>query len=308
MPMKKGRGRKGVGQSFKAAPKDLRAPALPPASDVVVKQADGSVLRIEPALDRMPADINRPPSKTPKPPSPPATSNRFTRETSTDSLPKPKKRNVPQRKPRKARRSRSQRPAESSLDPTRLYVLSTDGASVPNPGPSAIGAVLRGPNGEVTDRMSRSIGFATNNQAEYRALIEGVRLAIARGARQLLIRSDSKLIVQQILGQWAVKNEELRPFRSEARELLGRLDCWELKHVLRDKNAEADQLADAALGLEPNSDRVVVVYVAKSDRRCTQCREVTRRGEQVYLVHTEGKKVWVCAVCAEGVSRPAAIE
>lgn len=301
MPIKKGRGRRGVGQSYKAAPRDLATPALPPASDVVVKRLDGGVVRIEPALERMPADIARRDSSTAhKGERSLEAQTRLTKQRPKDESPKP---------PRRAREGRAQKArttsegvGDASLDASRLYVLNTDGASVPNPGPSGIGAVLRGPTGEIVDQLSRPIGIATNNEAEYRALIEGIRLATARGAPQLLIRMDSQLVVQQVLGRWAVKKTELRPLRREARELLDAFEAWKLVHVLRNENAEADQLADAALGLDADSDRVLVVQVARFTRRCPTCREATRQGEQIYLAQLGGKKKWVCGACAAKVS------
>lgn len=126
-------------------------------------------------------------------------------------------------------------------------VVSFDGGSRGNPGPAAIGAVVSDGSGRVLATVSERIGVATNNVAEYRALIAGLQAARSFPARRLLVRGDSMLVVQQVAGRWKVKQPHLRPFVDEARALVGAWADHELTHVRRELNADADLLVNAAL-------------------------------------------------------------
>ena len=95
--------------------------------------------------------------------------------------------------------------------------------------------------------ISRRIGRATNNQAEYRALIAALEKAIELGARQVDIRLDSELVVKQMQGRYRVKNVALRPLYLKVGELLSQLESFTISSVPREQNAEADRLANAAL-------------------------------------------------------------
>ena len=125
-----------------------------------------------------------------------------------------------------------------------------DGGSRGNPGPSAIGAVVYDP---ATDpprclaEVSECIGITTNNVAEYKALIAGLEAAAQFGARRVLVRADSKLVIEQVKGTWKVKQPHLQPLRAEARALLARYDETDLRHVPRAENTAADALVNAAL-------------------------------------------------------------
>lgn len=127
-------------------------------------------------------------------------------------------------------------------------VLYTDGASRGNPGPAAIGAVIRDGKGVVLARISRSIGRTTNNQAEYRAIIAALEEASRLGAASVEVRSDSELAVKQINGRYRVKNPALKPLHQRIRELQSSFLTFAIVAIPRHQNAEADRLSNAALG------------------------------------------------------------
>ncbi len=125
--------------------------------------------------------------------------------------------------------------------------ISADGASRGNPGPAGIGAVIRDEQGGVIAQISQPIGIATNNQAEYRAVIAALKEALRSGARKADIRLDSELIVRQISGRYRVKNAGLKSLFQEVKRLTGRLEVFTITHVPRSQNVEADRLANRAL-------------------------------------------------------------
>jgi len=125
--------------------------------------------------------------------------------------------------------------------------LYCDGAASGNPGPAAVGMVLRDPSGQEVQAWGRFIGKTTNNVAEYSALIEGLRAALQLGAERLNIFSDSELMVRQIQGTYRVKNARLRSLHATATKLLGRLESWEITRISRRQNRRADALARAQI-------------------------------------------------------------
>jgi ribonuclease HI len=125
--------------------------------------------------------------------------------------------------------------------------LYADGGARGNPGPAAIGVVLRDSEGAELDTISRSIGETTNNVAEYTAVIEGLKLAHARGVTDLEVKLDSKLVVHQLNGEWKIKSDALRGLAVEAKRLLNRFRAVKLEHVARGKNSDADKLVNQAL-------------------------------------------------------------
>jgi ribonuclease HI len=129
----------------------------------------------------------------------------------------------------------------------KILSINTDGAARGNPGPAAIGAVIKDERGQIVDTISRSIGKATNNQAEYRAIIAAMERAIKLGARQVKIFSDSELAVKQINGSYRVKNASLRELYEKVVKLAGSLESFSISHVRRAKSAAADSLANQAL-------------------------------------------------------------
>jgi len=140
----------------------------------------------------------------------------------------------------------TRRPAPSRAD-AKDIVLYTDGGSRGNPGPAGFGAVLMNAAGETLDTLSGFIGRATNNEAEYRALLEGLRAALRYGARGVTIRADSELVIRQITGVYKVRKAHLRPLRDEALALLKKFDSWRAEHVPREQNTLADALANDAM-------------------------------------------------------------
>jgi ribonuclease HI len=126
-------------------------------------------------------------------------------------------------------------------------IVHCDGAARGNPGPAGIGAVVRGPRGRVLAQVSEGIGVATNNVAEYRAAIAGLERAAEAGATHVLLRSDSKLLVEQLAGRFRVKNPTLVRLHGEVRALLGRFRDVQFEHVPRELNREADELANAGV-------------------------------------------------------------
>jgi ribonuclease HI len=133
------------------------------------------------------------------------------------------------------------------MTPTRLIIY-TDGASSGNPGPAAIGAVIQDGQGRVISRISRRIGRATNNQAEYRAIITALEEAVRLGAGEVDIKSDSELVVKQLKGRYRVKKATLRPLYQKVVQLIGSLEAFTITHIPREQNREADRLANRALG------------------------------------------------------------
>ncbi len=135
----------------------------------------------------------------------------------------------------------------SDGDPEGLFLLRTDGASRGNPGPGAIGVVLEDEQGNVLEEIGVRIGTATNNQAEYQALLTGLETALDRGVERLRILSDSELLVKQLRQEYKVKNEQLKELFLQARSLIQRFERVEIKHVSREQNSRADELANLAL-------------------------------------------------------------
>ena len=125
--------------------------------------------------------------------------------------------------------------------------LSTDGGARGNPGPAAYGYVLETEDGTVLDARGETIGVATNNVAEYRALIAGLEKAVELGIEELEVVSDSELLVKQMQGEYRVKNEALRELNDEANFLEKKLGRVRYKAVRREHNELADKLVNDAL-------------------------------------------------------------
>jgi len=145
---------------------------------------------------------------------------------------------------------RSGNPAEggsrSGVEPLSVVVY-VDGASRGNPGPSSIGAVAFLPGGEELTSVSKSIGAATNNVAEYTAVLEGLRLARDLGAREVEVRLDSELVARQLNGEYRIKNAGLFRIARIVTEEAARFGSCRFVHVPRSQNARADMLANEAL-------------------------------------------------------------
>ena len=126
-------------------------------------------------------------------------------------------------------------------------VLHADGGARGNPGPAGIGVVLEDGSGRILGEIAEGIGRATNNVAEYRALIAGLQLARELGVSELEVWMDSQLVVAQVMGEWKIKSPSLRSLAVEARALLSKFSKFSLKHVSRELNADADKLANKGM-------------------------------------------------------------
>jgi ribonuclease HI len=125
--------------------------------------------------------------------------------------------------------------------------VNVDGGARGNPGPAAIGVVVRNGDGAVVEQVGETIGQATNNVAEYRALLRGLELAAAQGADEVELIGDSELIVRQIEGRYKVKHADMKELHAQAKAMLANFDSWSIRHVKRAENADADKLVNEAL-------------------------------------------------------------
>ncbi len=132
-----------------------------------------------------------------------------------------------------------------------MIVTYIDGGSRGNPGPAGYGVRVETESGDLVDEFHEAIGVATNNIAEYRGLLAALRYALARGEREVLVRSDSELLVKQMLGVYRVKHPGLQPLHAEARLLASKLGRVRFQHVRRELNRHADRLANAAMDDAP---------------------------------------------------------
>src|SRR3954465_10831903 len=133
------------------------------------------------------------------------------------------------------------------MDAKEIITLEFDGGSRGNPGPAGIGIVLRAQDGTPIVTLGRFIGRATNNVAEYQALITGLQKAQELGAKRLLIRGDSELIIKQMKGEYRVRHPELKPLYEEAYHLFHQFKEAKIEHNLRHKKTLADKLANLAM-------------------------------------------------------------
>lgn len=126
-------------------------------------------------------------------------------------------------------------------------VVHVDGGARGNPGPAAIGVVVSGADGAVIDELAEQIGDATNNVAEYRAVLAGLRRAAELGASELELVNDSELVARQLTGAYKVKHPAMRPLYEQAIGALRGFDSWRIRTVPRAQNARADALVNEAL-------------------------------------------------------------
>lgn len=134
-------------------------------------------------------------------------------------------------------------------------ILRTDGASRGNPGHAAAGVVVESPTGEMIAFGKQYLGVITNNQAEYRALILGLKTVALFHPRRVMVYMDSELVVNQMTGRYKVNDGPLKDLWREARELASALPAVTFTHVLRAKNAAADRLANEALDAHARAPR-----------------------------------------------------
>ncbi len=126
-------------------------------------------------------------------------------------------------------------------------IINTDGLSKGNPGTAAIGATIKDERGKMLASISKRIGVTTNNVAEYKALIAALQQAKKIGGTEVEIRADSELMIRQLNGRYKIKSEGLKPLYLEVVKLLGQFETVSLKHIPRELNTEADELANNAV-------------------------------------------------------------
>jgi ribonuclease HI len=126
-------------------------------------------------------------------------------------------------------------------------VVNVDGGARGNPGPAAIGVVVSDADGTVIDEVAERIGIATNNVAEWRAVLKGIERARALGAGELELIGDSELVARQLTGVYKVKHPSMKPLHAEALAALRGFDSWRIRNVPRAQNARADELVNEAL-------------------------------------------------------------
>lgn len=136
----------------------------------------------------------------------------------------------------------------------RFGTLHADGAARGNPGPAAIGVVIVDENGAELRAFGQAIGTATNNVAEYRALVAGLEAARDLGLESVLVRLDSELLVKQMTGAYRVKSAQLKPLHERARALAASFHDVRFEHVPRSRNARADELCNQALDAAEQPD------------------------------------------------------
>jgi ribonuclease HI len=124
--------------------------------------------------------------------------------------------------------------------------INTDGASKGNPGRASIGVTIKDEKGKLLKNISQSIGHATNNEAEYQAIIIALKEAKKLGASSIELLSDSELVVHQINGRYRVKKTNLRPLYLEVAALAQSFEAFCIRHIPRSLNAQADRLANLA--------------------------------------------------------------
>jgi ribonuclease HI len=125
--------------------------------------------------------------------------------------------------------------------------LFTDGASRGNPGEAGVGVLVEDESGHILKRHARYLGRATNNQAEYEALLDGINIALMLGAKEISIYADSELLVKQMNGEYRVKNPDLQEKFTQAKSMLSGVGRVIIRHIPREKNKEADALANEAI-------------------------------------------------------------
>jgi len=123
-------------------------------------------------------------------------------------------------------------------------IVACDGASRGNPGPAGAGAQITDLDGVVLAEVAEGLGATTNNVAEYTAVIRGLERALELGAASVLLRSDSQLLINQLTGRFRVKSPHLQPLHRRVRELAARFESIAFEHVRRERNTEADRLAN----------------------------------------------------------------
>ena len=131
----------------------------------------------------------------------------------------------------------------------KTLIIYCDGGARGNPGPAGAGAVIMNDDGFVLGKLSEYLGVATNNQAEYQAVLLALQEAVALGAKTIHLYLDSELVVRQLTGEYRVKNENIKNLFLETRKQIQKLSDFKVVHIPREKNEEADKLVNQAINL-----------------------------------------------------------
>lgn len=126
-------------------------------------------------------------------------------------------------------------------------VAHTDGGARGNPGPAGIGVHLASKSGKTIDQIAEALGHATNNVAEYTAVIRALERSLELGAKRVTIKADSLLVVEQLKGVYKVKNAGLKPLHAQAKALIAQFESVTFEHVRRERNKKADALVNVAI-------------------------------------------------------------
>ncbi|MDD5428650.1 MAG: ribonuclease HI family protein [Candidatus Omnitrophica bacterium] len=132
---------------------------------------------------------------------------------------------------------------------SKKFFLYADGGARGNPGPAGIGAVILDSNKKKIKELYKYIGETTNNNAEYNALISALEEACSLGADEVVVNLDSELIVKQLNGEYKVKSADIKPLFEKAIEALKKFRSFEIRHIDRSENKEADKLVNKAINL-----------------------------------------------------------
>jgi ribonuclease HI len=172
--------------------------------------------------------------------------------------------------------------------PADLHTAQVDGASRGNPGPASYAVIVRGPNGKTIFEQGKYLGIATNNAAEYHALITALDYAAHHGIRRLRVRSDSELLVRQMEGRYRVRSKDLKPLHERAAKLANHLEYFTIEHIPREMNCDADVLANQAL--DRTGSRAFAAPPEKQNTH-TSTRRIRARYVNGALIPTEALEV-----------------
>jgi ribonuclease HI len=170
---------------------------------------------------------------------------------------------------------------ETAATPRAYLVAHIDGGARGNPGPAGYGAVIEDEAGRPVAQLSEFLGVRTNNWAEYSGLLAALRYALEHGHSGLKVLSDSELLVKQMRGEYKVKSPDLKELYEQARALVRRLEFFEIRHVRREENRNADRLANDAM--DKGSGRAVAQARASAGAPPREVTGIVRDGKVEFL-------------------------
>jgi ribonuclease HI len=167
--------------------------------------------------------------------------------------------------------------------PFGYLVAHIDGGARGNPGPAGFGVMIEDEAGRPVAKLSEYLGKQTNNYAEYSGLLAALTYALKHGFKALKVFSDSELMVKQIKGDYKVKNPALKELHDRASTMIDNLDAFEINHVLREKNRDADRLANLAMDRGTNRAASATTSTAPSASPTREVNGVVRNGVVEFL-------------------------